>query len=137
MRGDKNIQKRACKIWIARHCARVKGFFSVLREKIFQNIVWHNIHSRFRGIEIRVAHQAGMSVNEFDARRRAFLKYALFGGTLFLAGKYANPIINTLRGDKILSEQTFQNFKLTETGKELRVTDDDGNEILTIDKENF
>lgn len=72
-----------------------------------------------------------------DARRRAFLKYAAFGGALFVAGKYIDPLVNTLRGDKVLSEKTFDNFKVTETGKQLLVTDDDGAEVLTIDKETF
>ena len=72
-----------------------------------------------------------------DARRRAFLKYAAFGGALFVAGRYIDPLINTVRGDKVLSEKVFDNFKVTETGKKLLVTDDDGEEILTIDKETF
>lgn len=72
-----------------------------------------------------------------DDRRRAFLKYALFGGVVFMAGKYMNPLINLLRGDTVISEQTFQNFKVTETGRQLRVTDDEGDELLVIDKEEF
>lgn len=72
-----------------------------------------------------------------DDRRRAFLKYAAFGGALFVAGKYIDPLVNTLRGDTVLSEKTFDNFKVTETGKQLLVTDDDGAEVLTIDKESF
>lgn len=91
----------------------------------------------FRKLDIRAAHRAGMPVEEFDAKRRAFLKYALFGGGLFLAGKYLNPLINTLRGDTVIDEKVFRNFTLTETGKQLRVTDDGGDEILTIDKESF
>lgn len=74
---------------------------------------------------------------DIDERRRAFLKYALFGGAVFLAGKYINPLINAIRGDTVLSEKTFENFKITETGRKLLVTDDEGDEILTIDKESF
>ena len=74
---------------------------------------------------------------EIDASRRAFLKYAFFGGSVLVVGKYINPAINLIRGDTILSEKTFENFKITETGRQLRVTDDDGGEILTIDKESF
>lgn len=73
----------------------------------------------------------------FDARRRAFLKYAVFGGAIFLLGKYLTPILNMFRGDTVLSEKTFQNFKITETGRQLRVTDDEGGELLVIDKEGF
>ena len=54
-----------------------------------------------------------------------------------MAGKYMNPLINLLRGDTVISEQTFQNFKVTETGRQLRVTDDEGDELLVIDKEEF
>lgn len=74
---------------------------------------------------------------EIDASRRAFLKYAFFGGAVLVAGKYINPLVNLIRGDTILSEKTFENFKITETGRRLLVTDDDGSEILTIDKESF
>lgn len=74
---------------------------------------------------------------EFDSHRRAFLRYAVFGGVALVVAKYAEPVINAIRGDTILSEKTFENFKITETGKQLRVTDDDGGEILTIDKESL
>jgi len=77
------------------------------------------------------------SAEMIDARRRAFLKYAVFGTAVFLAGKYLNPFINMLRGDTVLSEKIFQNFRITETGRQLKITDDDENEILTIDKESF
>ncbi len=73
----------------------------------------------------------------FDPRRRTFLKYALFGSGVFLLGKYLNPIINLIQGDVVLSEKTFQNFKVTETGKQLKVMDDEGDELLIIDKEGF
>lgn len=72
-----------------------------------------------------------------DTKRRAFLKYAVFGGVVFLTGKYFGPLLDTLRGDTVLSEKTFDNFKMVETGRQLQITDDDGNEILTIDKEGF
>lgn len=72
-----------------------------------------------------------------DEKRRAFLKYAAFGTAVFLAGKYINPLINAIRGDTVISEKIFENFKITETGKKLLVTDDEGDEILTIDKESF
>ncbi len=74
---------------------------------------------------------------DIDASRRTFLKYALFGSAVFVAGKYVNPIVNLIRGDTVLSEKTFENFKVTETGRRLLVTDDDGSEVLIIDKESF
>lgn len=100
-------------------------------------IPFHKVSAIVRSADIRIAHQVGMPVDQFDARRRAFLKYAAFGGTLFLAGKYVNPLVNALRGDTVIDEKVFRNFTLTETGKQLRVTDDEGSEILTIDKEGF
>lgn len=84
---------------------------------------------RIRGTVVEIA--------EIDERRRAFLKYAAFGGAVLFAGRYISPIVNALRGDTVLSEKTFENFKITETGRQLRVTDDDGGEVLTIDKESF
>lgn len=94
---------------------------------------------RTRFISVRPARKGHSISSEplLDARRRAFLKYAAFGSALFVAGKYVDPLMNTLRGDTVLSEKTFENFKVTETGKQLLVTDDDGGEILTIDKESF
>lgn len=91
------------------------------------------------GIVLRkkTVHGSVVQVAEVDDRRRTFLKYAFFGGAVFLAGKYVNPFINLLHGDTVLSEKTFQNFRVTETGRQLQVTDDEGSEILTIDKEGF
>lgn len=79
----------------------------------------------------------GVALIDIDAKRRTFLKYALFGGAVFVAGKYVNPIVNMLRGDTILSEKTFESFRITETGRALRVMDDEGSELLVIDKEGF
>jgi hypothetical protein len=97
--------------------------------KIFSSLGIASRQERVQGTAIPVA--------TIDEKRRAFLKYAFFGGTLFMAGKYVTPLINYFRGDTVLSEKTFQNFTVTETGKELRVTDDDGAELLIIDKEGF
>lgn len=85
----------------------------------------------------RTVRGESVAVVALDERRRAFLKYAAFGGAVLLAGKYVTPLVNTLRGDAVLSEKTFDNFKVTETGKQLKVTDDDGAELLIIDKESF
>lgn len=71
----------------------------------------------------------------FDMKRRAFVRYTLFGGAVFLVGKYLSPAIDMFRGDTVIDEKVFNNFKITETGKQLRVTDDSGEELLTIDKE--
>lgn len=93
----------------------------------------------FLGIILRKkrVHGTSVEVAGIDDRRRAFLKYAALGGAVFFAGKYVTPLVNLLRGDTVLSEKTFQNFTVTETGKELRVTDDEGGELLVIEKEGF
>lgn len=72
-----------------------------------------------------------------DMRRRNFIKLTVFGGIIFLVGRYFGPLVNMFRGDTVINEMIFSNFKITETGKQLRVTDDEGSEILTIDKEHF
>ncbi len=72
-----------------------------------------------------------------DIRRRNFIKLTVFGGAIFLVGRYFGPFVNMLRGDTVINETLFSNFKVTETGKELRVTDDEGEEFLIIEKENF
>lgn len=96
------------------------------RRALFQSM-------RKRNVRVRSSQNDG----PIDAKRRAFLKYAVFGGAVFLAGKYFGPLMNTMRGDTVLSEKTFDNFKMVETGKQLQISDDDGNEILTIEKESF
>lgn len=87
--------------------------------------------------KMRLRERNAVKTEDVDSRRRAFLKYAVFGGAVFVAGKYVSPLVNLIRGDTVLSEKTFENFKITETGRRLLVTDDDGSEILTIDKESF
>lgn len=96
------------------------------RRALFQNV-------RKRNVRVRSSQNNGL----IDVKRRAFLKYAVFGGVVFFVGKYFGPLMNTLRGDTVLSEKTFDNFKMVETGKQLQISDDDGNEILTIEKEGF
>lgn len=134
---DFKLKMRGKPSWIARHFARTRSFFGRVRKHLVENPAAAALRSRFRRGESRVAHAVGVPVAEFDARRRAFLKYAFFGGAVLVAGKYINPLVNLIRGDTVLSERTFENFKITETGRRLLVTDDDGGEILTIDKESF
>lgn len=90
-----------------------------------------------KALHLKMVWPKKMPTVHIDSRRRAFLKYAVFGGGLFLVGKYMNPLINTIQGDAVVDEKVFRNFTLTETGRQLQVTDDEGNEILTIDKEGF
>ncbi len=130
---------RATLLWFERGVARISrgvgttgDFVGRLfggarsRRALFQSIRKKNVRVRSR-----------QNDEPIDTKRRAFLKYAAFGGVVFLTGKYFGPLMNTLRGDTVLSEKTFDNFKMVETGRQLQITDDDGNEILTIDKEGF
>ncbi len=78
-----------------------------------------------------------ISEQHLDVDRRTFLKYALFGTGGFLVAKYLNPAINMFQGDTVLNERAFQNFNMTETGRQIEIRDSDGSEILVIDKEGF
>ncbi len=107
-------------------CRRIKRFFGSSRKAALD--VEESLEKAVQGKN---------AILPLNARRRAFLKYAVFGGAVFLLGKYLNPLMNMFRGETVLSEKTFENFKITETGKQLRVTDDEGGELLVIDKEGF
>jgi len=77
------------------------------------------------------------STSEVNIRRRSFIKYVSLGGAAFFVGKFFNPFINMLHGDKVLDEKSFENFVVTETGKQLKFADKSGNDILIIDKNSF
>ncbi|MDO8551992.1 MAG: hypothetical protein Q7S01_00505 [bacterium] len=76
----------------------------------------------------------GRTINSY---RRNLLKLLAVGGGAFIVGKFANPFINFLNGDKVIDEKTFQNFKFIETGREVKVIDSTGNEILIVEKDSF
>ena len=78
-----------------------------------------------------------LSLEYVDVRRRRFIKLAAFGGLAFLAGKYIGPFVNMIQGDTVINEKVFENFTFTETGKQMKVTDNEGGELLIIDKESF
>ena len=66
--------------------------------------------------------------------RRNFLKLLALGGGLLATGK----LFETLTRDKVLDEQDFKNFHITETEHQLSVSEKSGGkEILVIDKEGF
>jgi hypothetical protein len=134
MRGWRTIAGRVCGEG-ARHLNRAR----VVARKSIRSLAESNavLALRVRAAKWRkiIRHtQPPIVINE---SRRAFLKYAVFGGVVFLIGKYIDPFINMLRGDTVLGERNFQHFKMTETGRRIQVTDDDGDELLTIDKEEF
>ena len=67
--------------------------------------------------------------------RRQLLKLMLLGGGAFLAGKILGPSINLFSSEQDFGKITnFKNFRIVETGKELKFYDRRGNEILTVDK---
>ena len=69
--------------------------------------------------------------------RRNLLKLLVVGGGAFIVGRFANPFINFWNGDRVLSERNFQNFKFVETGKELKIFEKDGTEVLILEKDSF
>jgi hypothetical protein len=69
--------------------------------------------------------------------RRNLLKLFLVGGGGFLLGKFIEPVMHFVQGDKIVSTKEFENFKFEETNKELRVLDKEGEEILIVDKDSL
>jgi len=75
------------------------------------------------------------SVALAKSKRRTFLKYALLGGGVFVAGKVLGPSI-TFFGDsfdfgKVVN---FENFRVVEKNGILSFFDRFGNEILVLDK---
>ena len=128
--------------WTRRYWWQGQQVLTVVARRIFLRVFSVRVFERtFSWVGIQLRKHRGKSDQVatviLDEKRRTFLKYALFGGAVFLAGKYTTPVANMLRGDRVLSEKTFQNFKVTETGTELKVMDDDGAELLIIDKESF
>jgi hypothetical protein len=67
--------------------------------------------------------------------RRNFLKLLGVGAGGFVLGRLADPLIELVRGEKIISEKDFKNFKFEETNKELRILDQSGEEIIIVDKD--
>ncbi len=72
-----------------------------------------------------------------NSYRRNLIKFLLVGGGAFLLGKFTSPFINFLNRDKVLDEKIFNNFKIVETGRTLKVFDKEGSEILLIDKDSL
>ena len=69
-----------------------------------------------------------------DERRRTFLKLLVFGGIVAVFGKALTGIFSLFEnGGKTVTN--FRNFRLIESGKQLGVYGNDGQEILVIDKE--
>jgi len=67
--------------------------------------------------------------------RRNFLKLAAFGGVAFVAGKFLSPFLNMVKKDKVVDEKVFDNYKITETNKQFKLIDRQGDEIIIVDKD--
>lgn len=72
-----------------------------------------------------------------NPRRRLLIKLAVFGGLAFVAGKFFEPLKNMIEGDRIIDEKVFNNFKVTETGRQLKIADTNGDDIVIFDKDTF
>lgn len=71
--------------------------------------------------------------------RRTILAVGLTGAVAFIAGKIFGGGVETLLGQSGGQNRSteFQNFKLTETGKEITLSEKGGEPIFIIDKESF
>lgn len=75
-------------------------------------------------------------IEQVDTRRRTFLTVGLTA----VAAYAASRIIDTTRlfgGEKIVQQASFENFDLTETNNEIRVSTRGGEPIFIVDKESF
>ena len=78
-----------------------------------------------------------MESQPVNSYRRNLLKFLLIGGGAFLVGKFANPFINFINGDKVIDEKIFENFKVVETGRTLKIMEKDGTEVFIVEKDSF
>lgn len=87
-------------------------------------------------IHIHRQYEAQQESMPVEPKRRALLKYVLFGSGFFMLGKIFGPSISLFSSSGEFSSTTdFENFRVVESGKELQFFDKMGNEILTLDKE--
>ena len=83
------------------------------------------------------AKKGSSTPEETNLYRRNLLKLFLVGGGGFLLGKFVDPLMHFIQGDKLVSSKDFENFKFEETATELRVLDKGGEEILIVDKDSL
>lgn len=71
-----------------------------------------------------------------NERRRALLKYGLFGAGAFMLGKIFGPSINIFGGGSFDGDvHDFKNFRVVESRKGLAFFDKWGNEILVLEND--
>lgn len=76
-------------------------------------------------------------IKAFNKHRRNLLIAGGTGVIAFILGKIFGPSINLFSEDYPLSEKSFENFRIVDTKKELKLYDRGGNEIIIIEKEGF
>ncbi|MBI2108906.1 MAG: hypothetical protein HYT93_01840 [Parcubacteria group bacterium] len=73
-------------------------------------------------------------MEQIDEKRRNFLKWSLIGGGGFLLGKIFGPYLTFSRSEPF-NEAFLKDFRVVETGRELKLFNKKGEEVLVIDKE--
>ena len=68
-------------------------------------------------------------------KRRKIILFAGGGALLFALGKIFDNVFGFLLKDEIISQNDFENFKIVDAKKELKVFTKKGEEILIIEKE--
>ncbi len=77
----------------------------------------------------------GGQLGPAGARRRAVIKYALYGAGAFLLGKILGPSISLFPSEWNGKIYNFKNFRVVENDQELGFYDKFGNEILILEKD--
>lgn len=67
--------------------------------------------------------------------RRNLVKLGFFGGAAFVLGKIFGPSLSFFGSDAVVGEKDFENFRVVETKKELRLFNRGGDEIVIVEKE--
>jgi len=75
-----------------------------------------------------------MISQEVNKNRRKFIKFALIGGGVLLAGKIFGPKLLDVLSPSPKVEKDFVNFKVSEDKSGLKISDKSGEEIFIIDK---
>lgn len=67
--------------------------------------------------------------------RRSFLKYVMLGSGVLVIGKIFGSSLDFFSGaEKKGAPLSFRNFRMVEQDKEMKIFDNNGDEIMTLDK---
>lgn len=104
-----------------------RALYIYRRVRVTARALWRLAVPAARAVEARLPE---------SPRRRAILKYSVFGGGAFLAGKVLGPGINLFGGADFDGKMVdFKNFRVVESSKGLAFYDKWGNEILMLEKD--